>query len=158
MRSTIMNASTHKRALQIAIAVAGLVPVGAGFAGVTLGPRFARLGDPIGFSTDATLDSHFRYLSGLLLGIGLIFWSMIPTIERRGLLVRALTLIVFIGGLGRAVSLLQAGEPDTGMRWALLMELVVTPLLCLWQWRVERQFNGEVGRTLRRHFPAAAAR
>ena len=79
-----------------------------------------------------------RRLYLLILAIGLIFWMMIPTIERRGALVRALTLVVFIGGLGRALSLLEVGEPGSiGMRLALAMELVVTPLICLWQRQVE---------------------
>lgn len=136
-----MTPRANRHALQIVIAVAGLVPVGAGLAGIVLGPTFAGLGDPLGIptSTDPSLDSHFRYLSGLLLGIGLLFWWAIPTIERRGSLVRALTLIVVAGGLGRAFSLLEVGEPDTGMRLALIMELGVTPLLCLWQFILERQ-------------------
>jgi hypothetical protein len=28
-------------------------------------------------------DSHLRYLSGLLLGIGLCFWSTVPRIEAK---------------------------------------------------------------------------
>jgi hypothetical protein len=134
-----MSPSLNRRVLQAAIAVAGLVPVGAGLAGVLLGPRFT--GHVI---AGAPLDSHFRYLSGLLLGIGLVFWAAIPTIERRGLLVRALTLIVFVGGLGRAISLLQVGAPDGGMRLALIMELVVAPLICLWQFKVERAFKPQL--------------
>jgi hypothetical protein len=131
--------SANRRALQIVIAAAGLVPVGAGLAGVLLGPKFAGLGGPLGSGgAGVSLDSHFRYLSGLLLAIGLIFWGAIPTIERQGWLVRALTLIVFVGGLGRAVSLLEVGAPAAGMRLAFLMELVITPLICLWQFRVER--------------------
>ena len=129
-----MTPSTSRRALQIVIAIAGLVPVGAGLAGVVLGPRLAGLA-----AAPASLDSHFRYLSGLLLGLGLVFWAAIPTIERRGLLVRALTLIVFTGGIGRAVSLLAVGAPSGGMRLALVMELVVTPLICVWQFNVEQR-------------------
>ena len=82
------------------------------------------------------LDSHVRYLSGLLLGIGLVFWATIPGIERRGAIFRALTGIVFIGGLGRLLGVLIVGVPSTPMAAALGMELVVTPLLCLWQSRV----------------------
>jgi hypothetical protein len=134
-----MAPSLNRRALQAVIAVAGLVPVGAGLAGVLLGPRIAGL-QPAG----ASLDSHFRYLSGLLLAIGLVFWAVIPTIERQGALVRALTLIVFVGGLGRALSLLEVGTPVTGMRLALIMELVVTPLICLWQFRVQRAFKPQL--------------
>jgi hypothetical protein len=118
------------------IAVAGLVPVGAGLAGIMVGPRMAA--DWAGPAGDVSLDSHFRYLSGLLLGLGLLFWGAIPTIERRGELVRALTLLVFLGGLSRLASLAAVGAPDLPMRLAFIMELVITPLICLWQWRLEQ--------------------
>jgi hypothetical protein len=144
-----MNTHDNRRALQIAVAVAALVPVGAGLAGVLIGPTFAGLGsqDSVAQATASlagiSLDSHFRYLSGMLLAIGLVFWMVIPTIERRGALVRALTLIVVIGGLGRLLSLFEVGEPGSlGMRLALIMELVITPLICLWQRRVELQYLG----------------
>jgi len=131
-----------RRGLQIAVAVLGLVPVGAGLGGVLLGPIFS---DGIPGSIDA--DSHFRYLSGLLLAIGLGFWSTIPRIERHTLRFRLLTALVFLGGLARLLSLVQWGPPGAGMLFGLGMELVVTPLLCLWQGRVahgERPVNAEV--------------
>lgn len=140
-----MNLRDNRRALQIAIAVAGCVPVGAGLAGILIGPAFAGLGaHGILSAAGVSLDSHFRYLSGLLLAIGILFWSAIPTIERRGMLVRALTLIVVVGGLGRALSLVELGPPDDGMRFGLVMELIVTPLVCLWQRRVELQAEGRM--------------
>jgi hypothetical protein len=89
-----------------------------------------------GVSGNADLDSHFRYLSGLLLGIGLAFWSTIPGIERKGDLFRILTAIVVLGGLGRLSSIFFYNLPGNPMIAALGMELVVTPLLCLWQARV----------------------
>lgn len=139
-----MDIRSNRTALQVAIGVAGFVPVGAGLAGVVLGPALAGLGDPANSGAGGvSLDSHFRYLSGLLLAIGLLFWGAIPTIERRGALVRALTLIVVFGGLGRALSLIELGPPGSeGMRLALVMELVVTPLICLWQRQVELQVQG----------------
>ena len=129
-----MSVRSNHAALQVVVAICGLVPVCAGLAGVMLGPRLA------GMTTgDASLDSHFRYLSGLLLAVGLLFWAAIPTIERQGWLVRALTLIVVVGGLGRAMSLLSVGQPDIPMRLALIMELGVTPAICLWQFQLERR-------------------
>jgi hypothetical protein len=136
-----MTKQDSRRALQAVIGAAGLVPVGAGLAGMLIGPAFAGLGAHDAASgAGVSLDSHFRYLSGLLLGIGLLFWWAIPSIERRGPLIRALTLIVVIGGIGRALSLAELGAPGSlGMRLAMLMELVITPLICLWQHRVEQQ-------------------
>ena len=122
---------SSRRALQIAVALAAVVPIVAGAAGALVGARIA--GDWPG----ASLDSHVRYLSGLLLGIGLAYWAMVPRIERRRTLFAALSAIVVLGGLARLLGLLLVAErPGPIMQAALLMELVVTPLLALWQGRV----------------------
>ena len=121
----------EKRLLQIAVALGSLVPISAGTAGIALGPAMVDAGGvPLG------ADSHFRYLSGLLLGIGIAFATTIPAIERRSARFRLLAAIVVIGGLGRLVSLLMRGPPDKPMLAALIMELGVTPALALWQARV----------------------
>lgn len=129
-----MAPRTELRALQAAIAVAGLVPVGAGLAGVLLGPGMMGVD-----GASPGLDSHVRYLSGLLLGIGLLFWAMIPDIARYGIVVRALTFVVFVGGLGRFFGMFLHGFPDLGNSLAIIMELFVTPLLCWWQARVAQR-------------------
>lgn len=120
-----------RKNLQIAIAIAGLVPVGAGLGGIVMGARFA--GQP---HAVPDLTSMYAYLSGLLLAIGLIFYASIPRIEHHTARVRILTLIVFIGGLGRLASLFLHGVPGASMLFGLTMELLVTPLLCLWQSRI----------------------
>jgi hypothetical protein len=122
---------SEKRLLQIAVAVGSLVPLAAGAAGIVLGPAMV---DAAGVPLAA--DSHYRYLSGLLLGIGIAYATTIPAIERRTARFRLLTAIVVIGGLGRLVSLLARGAPDKPMLAALVMELIVTPALALWQSRI----------------------
>ena len=92
-----------------------------------------------GSGTDPALDSHVRYLSGLLLGIGLAYWQAIPTIETRTARVRLLTALVALGGLMRLIGIFRAGYPGHSMLFGLCMELVVTPLICLWQGRVARR-------------------
>jgi hypothetical protein len=87
------------------------------------------------------LDSHFRYLSGLLLAIGVGFVSTIPRIETHGGRFRLLTGIVVMGGIGRLLSLLAIGMPSSAMIAALGMELLVTPGLAIWQRRVARMRN-----------------
>lgn len=121
--------------LQLAVVVFGFVPVlaggyGAVFGGVAFSDETVR---------DLTLDSHIHYLSGLLLGIGLLFWSCVPRIEERRTEFRLLTIIVFIGGLARLWAMAHDGIPSPGMICGLGMELVVTPLLCVWQHRVSHQ-------------------
>ena len=123
----------ERTALQIAVALACLVPIGAGMAGMVLGPAM------IGRSAlPADFGSHFSYLSGLLLGIGLGFATAIPHIETHGRRFRLLAAIVVIGGVGRLLSLLIIGAPSVAMLAAMVMELVVTPGLAWWQGRVAR--------------------
>ena len=113
------------------VAIGGLVPVIAGLAGVWLGPALFDHALP----PDATFN-HFRYLSGLLVGVGIAFWSLIPNIAQQGRAMRMLTAIVVIGGLSRAAGLAMHDPVTMPNLLALGMELVVTPLLCLWQARV----------------------
>ncbi len=118
-------------ALQIVIGICGLVPVAAGLGGAITG--LSLVGDD---AASISADSHFRYLSGLLLAVGLLFWGTIPRIERRGPTVRLLTAIVVAGGLARLGGILMVGVPSPLMLFGLGMELVVTPLICLWQSRI----------------------
>ncbi|MCD6073843.1 MAG: hypothetical protein K0Q70_726 [Rhodospirillales bacterium] len=125
----------ERRALQVVIVCASLVPILAGLAGMAAGAGF------IGGGTVSStgIDSHFHYLSGLLLGIGLGFVSTVPRIEHHGQRFLLLAGIVFVGGLGRLVSLVVSGAPPAAMRAALVMELLVTPALALWQRRIARR-------------------
>jgi hypothetical protein len=122
----------ERRTLQIVVAIGSIVPIGAGAAGMLLGPPMV---DP-GAVGPGDLDSHFRFLSGLLLAIGLGYASTVPSIETQGARFWLLTGIVVMGGLGRLLSLLLAGLPSPAMVAALVMELLVTPGLALWQRRV----------------------
>ena len=119
----------ERRLLQIAVAIACIVPLSVGFESLVEGVQVIRGVD----APSLDLDSHFRYLSGLLFGIGLAFLSCIPRIEAKGPLFRMLALIVVIGGLGRLVSAIDLGLPGRGHIFGLAMELGVVPLLALWQ-------------------------
>ena len=135
-----MRFATERRLFQGAILVACLVPLTAGLAGAIEGPVMLR-GIAAGGPPD--LDSHMRYLSGLLLGIGIGFLTCVPRIEARGAAFRLLGLIVVVGGLARAVSLFEVGAPGLEHRLALAMELGATPLMVLWQARIARRWRAE---------------
>ena len=133
----------ERRLLQAAVALGCLVPLLAGGTGMIGGPAFLR-GVESGVPPD--LDSHFRYLSGLLFAIGLAFASCIPGIERRTARFRLLALLVLVGGLGRLLGLVSSGMPGTGHVFGLAMELGAVPLLVLWQARVAASGDGPSGR------------
>ncbi len=119
------------RLLRIAVVAACLVPITAGGAGVVLGPAM------VGIQTvTVAADSHYRYLSGLLLGIGILFLTTVPSIETSTARFRLLALIVIVGGLGRLFGVLLNRNADASSLFALGMELGVTPALLLWQARV----------------------
>jgi hypothetical protein len=131
-----MTAEGERRTLQICVSIACFVPLAAGGGGVFESVAGLRgVDNPIPID----LDSHFRYLSGLLLGIGIGFALCIPRIEQNGAVFRTLGLVVFIGGLSRLLSLAQMGMPGGGHQFGLVMELIVVPLLVLWQARVARR-------------------
>ncbi len=126
-----MNPHHERRLLQAIIILAAFVPVIAGGWGAAGGLHLSVSG----------ADSQVRYLSGLLLGIGLCFWGFTPTIERRGAEVRVLALVVFIGGLARLYGVVTTGAAHPVSVGPLVMELGVTPLLALWRERVERRLR-----------------
>ena len=122
------------RALQIAVAVAGLVPVTAGAAGAFKPELLALASAPSALT-------HVAYLSGLLLGIGLGFWSLIPSIARQGRAFGLLTGVVVLGGLARLALAVRLDAWGLSVILPLIMELAVTPVLWAWQRRLSSSSN-----------------
>ena len=118
-----------RRALQAAVTITGLVPVTAGAAGV-FDPRLVALGN----------NTHAAYLSGLLLGIGLAFWSLVPSIERQSRSFALLSAIVILGSLARLSLAARLGDWRLSVTLPLIMELGVVPALWFWQRRVAGSF------------------
>jgi hypothetical protein len=131
----MLSPLTEKKYLQAIVALACIVPIFAGFGGMIEGPGL------LGENTAISLDSHFRYLSGLLLGLGVAFLCSIPRIEQRRPRIRLLTMLVVIGGMGRLAGFFETGTITHPMLAALCMELIVTPLICLWQHRIAHRLG-----------------
>ncbi|SFR86205.1 DUF4345 domain-containing protein [Sphingomonas jatrophae] len=133
-----MSPQTEQRLWQAVAGLACLVPLLAGGDGVLRGVRMVH--GPL----LPDLDSHFRYLSGIFLGVGVAFACAVVRIDRprAGNLFRLLCGLVICGGLARLASLIAVGPPGPGHLFGLGMELGVVPLLALWQARVERRTKG----------------
>jgi hypothetical protein len=129
----------ERRRLQQAVGLVALIPVAVGLYGVLFGQ--ALTGDSVSISA----ESHFRFLSGLLLGIGILFWSTVPGIELHTGRFRLLTLLIVIGGLARLTAFALTGLPSFFMIGGLFFELVVAPVLCLWQTRVANRYADSFG-------------
>ena len=131
-----MTPVAEKRLLQAAMAVTLLLPYTAAVLSLARGPGW------LGHATlvPRDLDSHFRYISGLFLGMLILFTSCVPGVERKGARLRLLSFMVMIGGLARLSSWLLVGQPSAGHIAGLGIELGVVPLILLWQARVARRF------------------
>ena len=130
-----MTPARERTLLQAAVALVCIVPFGASLTGILLGAAWLQPAP----ATD--LDSHFRYLSGLFLGMGIAFASCVPGIERKTARFRLLGMMVVLGGLARLWSLVTLGPPSTGHAVGLCIELIVVPLLLAWQARVARRLR-----------------
>jgi hypothetical protein len=131
--STTSIPEVQVRLLQAAVAVLALIPIGDGLAGAALGIGVFGWGPAIG----PNIDSAGRYLSGLLLAVGLSFWATVPRITTQGVRFRLLTLIVLTGGFARLYGVYLIGSPSRSVLVGLTMELLVTPALALWRERLD---------------------
>jgi hypothetical protein len=122
----------ERKLLQIAVAAAGLAGVSLGLTGVLFGTMYADL------SGDVVMDSYVRFLKGMLLAIGLIYWSCIRQIEQRGDRISLVTFILIFGTLSRLASVIGHGVPTEGIIYNLIVGLIFVPLLWLWQRHVAR--------------------
>jgi hypothetical protein len=121
-----VSAWSERRTLQTCVVLAGLVAVLAGAWGVL---------NDLG-SHGGALASNERYLSGLLLAIGLGFWTTVSDIEGKTGRFRLLTALVVVGGIARLLGVALGDTLSWSIGGALAMELLVAPVLCLWQGRV----------------------
>jgi hypothetical protein len=125
----------ERRLLQAVVAFFCLSPLVFGGLGMLRGAAMAGEAGP-------ALDSHFRYLSGIFFGLGVMALSCVPSIERKGERFGWVALMVVIGGAARLLGFVVAGLPQGAMFWAIFAELVATPLLWVWQRRVARRYSG----------------
>ena len=122
-----------KRALQITIAVLGLLPLAFGTLGLLTGVGLY-------ISPEAAtpkLDSQFRFMSGWDIGLALVAWWFVANIERHTGLSKLVCLAVFLGGLGRVAAWLLTGSPGVAFGAVTAVELLV-PALIPWQSHVAK--------------------
>lgn len=123
-----------KRLLQIVTTLLGLVPLLTGI--VTL----LGVGDPLysaaGIPALPVLDSNLRFFGGVWLGLGIAILWLVPRIESETVLFRAIWGAIFLGGIGRLLSILLVGTPPIPFVGFTALELIGAPLFIYWQHRV----------------------
>ena len=106
-------------AMDVIVGVAGQANIGVGAAAAA--------------PFDPVLDSQVRFLGAVWLGLGAIQLICLGDLRRYGAILQLCFAVVVLGGIGRALSLLQVGLPASGIGPAFIaialgIELVLVPL------------------------------
>ncbi|CAF1148873.1 unnamed protein product [Rotaria sp. Silwood1] len=131
-----MATTLERFGLKIAVGLTALVPLSNGLSGIIKGPAMLEKA----IRCTIPLDSHFRYLSGLPLAMAILLLRSLPNIEHDGRDLRRVTLLIFIGGLGRLWGLITVGY-NTNTVLVTLSELFVLPLVCVYQSRIQKKVS-----------------
>jgi len=93
---------------------------------------------------DPLLNSTFRFFAGLWFGVGLLLILFVRDLKRYSTALSVLFLILFVGGIGRLITMAQLGLPeDSASRIIVLVgigvEIVLMPILYLWQRKLAKE-------------------
>src|ERR1041385_36176 len=97
-----------RRLLQITLASSAAIPIGTGLVGLVVGTTLLQHIHGTG-TPSPNIDSEFSFYSVFWLGYGLAMLVSVQRVEQKTRLVRWLSALMFIGGLGRLGSIVRAG-------------------------------------------------
>jgi hypothetical protein len=114
----------------------GLIPIATGLLGLlgVADPFYVAAGVP----PIVMLDSNLRFFSGVWLALGLALYWLIPKIERQTVLFRVLWAMIFVGGIGRLLSMAMLAWPPVPFVAFTALEIVGAPLFIVWQTRLSK--------------------
>ena len=124
------------RNLQIFTAVLALIPTLSGI--VTLMGVHDPLYTALALPDDPLLDSNLRFFGDVWLGLGLAVFWMLPRLSEQTALFRVVWGAIFLGGVGRLLSMSVVGLPPAPFIAFTLLEIVGAPLFVVWHARVVR--------------------
>lgn len=129
-----MRRIASRRGLQAALLALAAIPIVTGVMHVVLGT------DSVRDSGDATasVESEFRFLAVWWMGAGLFLASLARHVERRTLELRAVCALLFLGGVARAIGIVDDGRPHSVQVALMVVEFALPLLLVVWQARVAR--------------------
>lgn len=124
----------NKRNLQIITFILALVPTITGLIG------FAGVNDPLygelSNSKNILLDSNLRFFSGVWLGLGITLFTITKTIDTQTQIFRIIWCCIFLGGIGRLLSIIFIGTPPIPFIAFTILEIVGAPFFIYWQKRI----------------------
>jgi Domain of unknown function (DUF4345) len=120
-----------KRGLQFLTLVLAAIPLITGVIGMwgIRDPLYASAR----LSSNVLLDSNLRFFSGAWFGLGVALCWIVPAIEKQTMLFRVLWGMIFLGGIGRLISMLMLGFPPAPFIAFTALEILGAPLMIFWQ-------------------------
>ena len=127
--------------LVVVLAIICLVPGGAGaFGGMNASSSLAD--GTLIFNSESILrgfiDNQYRFGFAVFFTQGLALLFFLRNIAKNSILFRFAALSLFIGGIGRASNILEYGVVDSLVVGPTVVELVLVPLLVIWQMRIAK--------------------
>jgi hypothetical protein len=123
-----------RRALQALLVLFGLIAIGTAVAEIAVGGALVSQGAAV----PVDVDSNYRFFAAFWLGAGVLLLWIVPRVESAVAPLRAVTGLVFLGGLARLISMAAVGVPSPMFLGLLALELAAPPILILWQSRLAR--------------------
>jgi len=123
-----------KLPLQIVSYILALIPIATGAIGLlgTDDPLYA------GVSHNVLLDTNLRFFGGFWLAMGLAMLWAARKIETETTLFRALWAAIFMGGIGRVISMFAVAPPPAPFVAFTVLELAGAPFFIWWQARISK--------------------
>lgn len=120
-----------QRVVQVCLILAGAIAVFGGTLQMVLGQP----------DTTPRLDNIHRFLAGIYLGAGLVCFFAAATVRRQDTLIYILALAIFLGAVGRLVSMNIVGLPQPGGAFIAYVgsELVLPVIIVAAQWITGRR-------------------
>lgn len=127
----------NKKNLQIISFFLALIPIFTGLLG------FLGINDPIYKNmflknNAVLLDSNLRFFSGVWLSLGIFFLSIIKNIDTEKNVFRMIWIAIFIGGIGRLISVVVYGFPPIPFIVFTILEILGAPFFIFWQNKISK--------------------
>lgn len=130
----IVKKRHSRKLLQISLGICALVPIFTGLLGMAgnNNPIYLEAERPVGL----LLDSYLRFLNGLSVGIGVCTLFIIPDIKRRSAELRMICFAIFVGAIGRFLSVASYGFAPFPYNIFPFLEVALPPLFVFWQSKI----------------------
>ncbi|RST19234.1 DUF4345 domain-containing protein [Streptomyces sp. WAC05374] len=119
---------SSRRAFRSVLVLLALFVLVTGVLEIVVGPSLL----PGNNEVSPTVDSNYRFFAAIWCALGVVLMAAAKDPDAHAPALRAVFGAVFLGGVARAVSYVDAGAPHAMLTAFIGVELLLPPLLLLW--------------------------